>query len=96
MIDGNWWTGADLNFTLETGINQTGASGWVRVSFPNGPVKEYVWTLRHFSKVRFSVPAADNIYPGQLVIQAFRVKDGQITPGDLEYANIGNSLVATP
>ncbi len=95
MIDGKYWTQADLDFVLETGLNQTGLSGWVRVSFPGGPTKEYPWTIKHFTKVQCTVPAADNTYPGQLVIQAFSVKAGKVTPGELEYANIGNSLVAT-
>jgi hypothetical protein len=96
MIDGNYWTKADLRITLETGINQTGLSGWARVAFPNGPVKEYAWTIKHFSKVQFLVPAADNIYPGELTIQAFSVISGETIPGDFEFVNVRDSLVATP
>lgn len=96
MIDGNYFTGADLRFTLETGINQTSLSGWVRVSFPNGPIKEYARTVKHFTKVQCLVPAADNIYPGQLTIQAFGVDSGEVIPGDFEYANVRDALTVTP
>lgn len=95
MIDGNFWTKADLRLTLETGINQTGLSGWVRVAFPGGPVKEYAWTIKNFSKVQCLIPAADNIYPGQLTIQAFSMISGETVSGDFEYANVRDSLVAT-
>lgn len=95
MIDGNFWTKADLRLTLETGINQTSLSGWVRVAFPSGPVKEYAWTLKHFTKIQCLIPAADNIYPGQLTIQAFSVDSGEVIPGDFEYVNVRDALVAS-
>lgn len=96
MIEGDYWTGGDLRITLETGLNQTSNSGWVRAAFPNGPTMEYAWTVKHFSKVQCLIPAADNIYPGELKLQAFSVISGETVPGSVETAYIKGSLEVTP
>lgn len=71
MIAGNYYVGADLTITLETGVDlSTKTDLKINVKFPDGTTLEaYTATVVDFSRARATIPLADNDQPGELILQ---------------------------
>lgn len=70
MIAGNYYVGADLKITLETGVDLSAQTDLkLNVKFPDNSTQAYAATVVDFSKAQATIPAADNDDPGELILQ---------------------------
>ena len=78
MIPGVFYIGADIPLELETEADLTDATLTVLVKLPGGTVKEYDGTVKNYSSITATIPAADNTVLGEIFVQA-KVVIGDIT-----------------
>ena len=93
MIPGSFYKGSDLPITLDTGQILTGATVSINAKFQDGSVHSYSGTVLNFTQVLATIPAADNIQPGQINLQANVVwPDTTVAIGETEIIVILNSF----
>lgn len=69
-IQGDWYKGADIQIRLETEVDISDAIAvTVIAEYPSGPTKEYTGAVDDFTGVAATLPAADNIYPGEATLR---------------------------